>query len=97
MSAVLHTIAFTAKEGAWNIVLAKRYRAGLHVSKHVYLPPGAQRLRKQRWALQQRAFSRMLPLLFLIINQCQFINYNSQYDLEATVGSVGVTLYRDLY
>ena len=50
VSTLLHTTAFTGKAGAWNIALAKRYRAGIHVYKHVYLTPGAE------WALQQRAF-----------------------------------------
>ena len=39
---------------------------------HVYLPPGAQCPKRQRWALQQRAFSHMLPhLLSFSYYRCQ--------------------------
>ena len=42
VSAVLHTTALTEEAGAWNMVLGKRYQAGLDVYKRVCLPPGAQ-------------------------------------------------------
>ncbi len=39
VSAVLHTTALTAKAGAWNIVLAKRYRRR---ATSVCVPRGAE-------------------------------------------------------
>ena len=35
--------------------------AGVHVYKHVYLPPGAQWPQRQRWALQKRASDACSP------------------------------------
>ena len=72
VSAVLHTTALTGKAGAWNMVAGKRYRrratcAGMYAYR---LEPNG--LQRQRWALQQRAFSRMLApfLSFLYFIQC---------------------------
>ena len=51
-------------------VLVKRCQARVHAFKHFCVVPGAQRRKRQRWALQQRAFGHMLPALHSFCSAC---------------------------
>ena len=70
-------------------VLTRRFQAGLHVCKHVFLQPGAQWPRRQRWALHQRAFKRILPPFPLFFTYSTHFSASSRLECAIKVSHIG--------